>query len=142
VRGYLKGYGKEILLVRRVFTNKDGNVVMLNLVCSEVTLDGSSVSTIYEKRWKVEEFHKSIKHNSALAKSPTKTIRTQSNHIFMAVFLFFKLEKLKIKHHLNHFALRMKLLIKTKVLSQKKPQFSAIREVFACEANFCRTSHS
>ena len=44
--------------------------------------------------------------------SPTKTIRTQSNHIFMAVFSFFKLEKLKIKHHLNHFALRMKLLIK------------------------------
>ena len=117
IRGYLKGYDKEVLLVRRVFTNKDGSIGILNLVCSDITLDGSSVSTIYEKRWKVEEFHKSIKHNSALAKSPTKTIRTQSNHIFMAVFSFFKLEKLKIKHHLNHFALRMKLLIKANQVS-------------------------
>ena len=112
IRGYLKGYDKEVLIVHRVFTNKDGSIGILNLVCSDITLDGSAVSTIYEKRWKVEEFHKSIKHNSALAKSPTKTIRTQSNHVFMAVFSFFKLEKLKIKHHLNHFALRMKLLIK------------------------------
>ncbi len=76
IRGYLKGYDKEILIVRRIFTNKDGSKGMLNLVCSEITLDGSAVSAIYEKRWKVEEFHKSIKHNSALAKSLTKTIRT------------------------------------------------------------------
>jgi len=117
MQGYLKGYDKEVLLVRRVFTNKDGSIGILNLVCSDIALDGFAVSTIYEKRWKVEEFHKSIKHNSALAKSPTKTIRTQSNHIFMAVFSFFKLEKLKIKHHLNHFALRMKLLIKANQVS-------------------------
>jgi len=117
IRGYLKGYDKEVLIVRRIFTNKDGSIGILNLVCSDITLDGFTVSTIYEKRWKIEEFHKSIKHNSALAKSPTKTIRTQSNHIFMAVFSFFKLEKLKIKHHLNHFALRMKLLIKANQVS-------------------------
>jgi IS4 transposase len=103
--------------VRRVFTNKDESIGILNLVCSDITLDGSHISTIYEKRWKVEEFHKSIKHNTALSKSPTKTIRTQSNHIFMAILSFFKLEKLKIKHHLNHFALRMKLLIKANQVS-------------------------
>jgi len=117
MQGYLKGYDKEVLLVRRIFTNKDGSTAMLNLICSDITLDGSTVSTIYEKRWKVEEFHKSIKHNSALAKSPTKTIRTQSNHIFMAVFSFFKLECLKIKRHLNHFALRMKLLVRANQVS-------------------------
>ena len=117
MRGYLKGYDKEVLLVRRVFTNKDGSIGILNLICSDITLDGSSVSTIYEKRWKIEEFHKSIKHNSALAKSPTKTIRTQSNHVFMAIFSFFKLECLKIKHNLNHFALRMKLLIRANQIS-------------------------
>ncbi len=117
IRGYLKGYDKEVLIVRRIFTNKDGSIGILNLICSDVTLDGSVVSTIYEKRWKVEEFYKSIKHNSALAKSPTQTIRTQSNHVFMAIFSFFKLEKLKIKHHLNHFALRMKLLIKANQVS-------------------------
>ena len=117
IRGYLKGYEKEVLIVRRTFINKDGSIGMLNLVCSDITLDGDAVSIIYEKRWKIEEFFKSLKYNVDLAKSPTKTIRTQSNHIFMAIFSFFKLECLKIKHHLNHFALRMKLLIKANQVS-------------------------
>jgi len=112
LRGYLKGYDKEILLVRRVFTNKDGSTGELTLVCSNTTLDGDHVSTIYEKRWKVEEFHKSLKSNAALAKSPTKTIKTQANHVFMAIYSVFKLECLKIKTALNHFAFRAKLLIK------------------------------
>ncbi len=127
IRGYLKGYDKEVLIVRRVFKNKDGSIGILNLVCSDITLDGSTISTIYEKRWKVEEFHKSIKHNSALAKSPTKTVRTQSNHLFMSILAFFKLEKLKIKHHLNHFALRTKLLIKANQVS-----FMELQRLKAC----------
>lgn len=120
IRGYLKGYDKEILLVRRVFTNKDRSSGVLNLVCSEITLDGDSVSTIYEKRWKVEEFYKSLKHNVDMAKSPTKTIRTQSNHIFLSIFAFFKLELLKIKHKTNHFALRAKLLIKANQMAYQE----------------------
>ena len=82
------------------------------MVTSDLTLNGDSIATIYEKRWKVEEFYKSLKSNVDLAKSPTKTIRTQSNHIFLSILAFFKLECLKIKHKLNHFALRTKLLIK------------------------------
>ena len=112
VRGYLKGYDNEIIIVRRIFTNKDGSTGILNLVCSDITIDGDSISTIYEKRWKVEEYHKSLKHNVDLAKSPTKTVRTQSNHIFLSVLSFFKLECLKIKHKVNHFAMRAKLLIR------------------------------
>jgi hypothetical protein len=112
VRGYLKGYNKEVLLVRRIFTNKDGSTGMLNLICSDVSLDGDHVATIYQKRWSVEEYHKSLKSNAALAKSPTKTVTTQINHIFLSIMAVFKLECLKIKHHLNHFALRAKLLIR------------------------------
>ena len=112
VRGYLKGYDKEVLLVRRVFTNKDGSTGILNLICSDTSLDGDRVATIYEKRWKVEEYHKSLKSNAALGKSPTKTIRTQINHIFLSIMAVFKLECLKIKHRLNHFALKAKLLIR------------------------------
>jgi hypothetical protein len=112
VRGWLKGFAKEVLFVRRVFTNKDGSTGILNLVCSNLTLDGEQSSTIYQKRWKVEEFHKSLKSNAALAKSPTRTTTTQNNHAFMSIYAVFKLECLKIKHKLNHFALRTKLLIK------------------------------
>ena len=112
VRGYLKGYDKEVLLVRRVFTNKDGSTAILSLICSDTSLDGDRVATIYEKRWKVEEYHKSLKSNVGLGRSPTKTIRTQINHIFLSIIAVFKLECLKIKHHLNHFALKAKLLIR------------------------------
>ena len=122
VRGYLKGYDKEIIVVCRVFTNKDGSTGTLYLVCSDLTLDSNSISTIYKKRWKVEEFHKSLKSNVNLAKSPTKKVKTQSNHIFLSILAFFKLECLKIKHNLNHFALRMKLLIKANRIAYNELQ--------------------
>lgn len=122
IRGYLKGYDKEIVLVRRIFTNKDGSNGILHLVSSDITLDGDSISTIYEKRWKVEEFYKSLKHNVDFALSPTKTVKTQSNHIFLSILAFFKLECLKIKHNLNHFALRAKLLIRANRIAYEELQ--------------------
>jgi len=123
IRGYVKGYDNEVVIVRRIFTNKDGSTGVLNLICSDTDLDGDAISTIYEKRWKVEEFHKSLKHNVDLAKSPTKTIRTQSNHIYLSVLSFFKLECLKIKHKINHFALRSKLLIKANQIAFAELQY-------------------
>ena len=123
IRGYVKGYDNEVVIVRRIFTNKDGSKGVLNLICSDTDLDGDAISTIYEKRWKVEEFHKSLKHNVDLAKSPTKTIRTQSNHIYLSVLSFFKLECLKIKHKINHFALRSKLLIKANQIAFAELQY-------------------
>jgi hypothetical protein len=111
VRGWLKGFDQEVLVLRRVFTNKDGSTGLLNAVCSDLTLTGEQIATIYEKRWKVEVFHKSLKSNAALAKSPTQTVTTQSNHVFMSIVAVFKLECLKITTKLNHFALRAKIFI-------------------------------
>lgn len=125
VRGWLKGYEHEVLLVRQVFTNKDGSTGLLNLVCSDVTLDGEQVAAIYQKRWKVEVFHKSLKSNAALAKSPTQTVTTQNNHVFLSIVAVFKLECLKIQHHMNHFALRAKLFIKA--TQQAYAQLQALR---------------
>ena len=79
---------------------------------SDLVLDYGRITTIYKKRWNVEVFHKSIKSNTGLARSPTHTVRTQSNHFFASIYAFFKLELLKVKHQLNHFALRSKLYIK------------------------------
>ena len=64
------------------------------------------------QRWKVEVFHKTLKSHAALAKSPTKRVRTQSNHVFMAIYAAFSLEWLRIKHRMNPFALRSKLYLK------------------------------
>lgn len=57
-------------------------------------------------------FHKPLKSNANLAKSPTQTVKTQSNHASMAIYAVFKLECLSIKAKINPFALRLKLLIK------------------------------
>ena len=69
-------------------------------------------TTIYQKRWKVEEFHKSAKQNASLGKSPTKYEVTQSNHIFCSMISVCKLELLKIKHCKNHFAIKSQLYLK------------------------------
>lgn len=109
---YLKGVEFSVLLAKQVFINKDGSTGTLYLVSSDTSLTYTQLTTIYQKRWNVEVFHKSLKQNAALEKSPTKTVRTQSNHIFAAMIAFIKLEQLKLRHHTNHFALKTKLYIK------------------------------
>jgi len=111
VRGWLKGLDFPVLLHRQVFTNKDGSTGILYLACSDFNCNISSLEAIYQKRWKVEVFHKTLKSNTGLAKSPTKSIRTQSNHIFMSIYAAFQLECLKLKHKMNHFALRNRIYV-------------------------------
>jgi hypothetical protein len=111
-----------VLFIRWVFTNKDGSTGLLNLVCSDLACDGGQASTLYQKRWKVEKFHKSLKSNAGLAKSPTCTVITQNSHIFMSIYVVFKLEYLKIKHKTNHFAMRAKLFIKANQIAYEEFQ--------------------
>ena len=111
VQGWLKDYAQAVLLSRQVFTNKDGSTGRLHLVCSDLTCDYDAMITGYKKRWQVEVFHKSLKSNAGLARSPTQTLRTQSNHVFMAIYAVFKLQYLSLKTRINPFALRLKLLI-------------------------------
>jgi hypothetical protein len=64
VCGWMKDFSHEVLFVWRVFTNKDGSIGLLNLVCSDLACNGEQAAMIYQKRWKVEEFHKSLKSNA------------------------------------------------------------------------------
>jgi len=81
-------------------------------VTSDRLLDSDRLTTISQKRGNVEVFHKSTKSNTGLARSPTHTVRTQSNQLFASIYAFFTLEQLKLKHQMNPFALRSKLYIK------------------------------
>jgi hypothetical protein len=109
---YLKGVDFPVLVAKQVFTNQDGSTGTLYLVSSDTTLTYDQLTTIYQKRWHVEVVHKSLKQNAALERSPTKTMRSQRNHIFAAMIAVTKLECLKLKHHTNHFALKAKLYLK------------------------------
>ena len=98
-----------IIVSAQVFTNEDGSQSILYLAASDVELSAASLLTIYQKRWKVEEYHKSLKSHAALAKSPTKLPHTQNNHVFASLVAFIKLEAYRTATHLNHFALKGKL---------------------------------
>ena len=106
---HLESVPFPLLLARQVFINEDGSQGVQYLVTSDLSLSAASLTTIYQKRWKVEEYHKSLKSNASFAKSPTKRVRTQSNHVFACLVAFVKLEAYRATTALNHFALKGKL---------------------------------
>ena len=108
---YLEGVQFALLLIKQVFTNEDGSTGIQYLVTSDTTLNGNGIATIYQKRWNVEPYHKSLKQNASLEKSPTQTVTTQTNHFFAALCGYIKLELLKGNTQLNHFALKSKLYL-------------------------------
>lgn len=108
---YLESVPFALLLIKQVFTNEDGSTGTLYLVTSDTALSGDGISAIYQKRWNVEPYHKSLKQNASLEKSPTQTVTTQTNHFFAALCGYIKLELLKCATQLNHFALKSKLYL-------------------------------
>lgn len=112
IKSWVKGLEFPVLFHQQIFTNKDGSTGTLCLISNDLTATKTTLETIYQKRWIVEVFHKNIKLNNALAKSPAKTVRTQSNHIFMSLNAVARLECLSIKKKMNTFALKSKLYMK------------------------------
>jgi len=108
---YLESVDFPLVLVKQVFVNEDGSTGIQYLVSSDTSLTGEGMTTIYRKRWNVEPYHKSLKQNASLEKSPTQTVTTQSNHLFAALCAYIKLEWLRKTAHLNHFALKTKLYV-------------------------------
>jgi hypothetical protein len=106
---YLEGVPFPLHLVRQVFTNEDGSTGVRYLVTSDLTLNADQIITIYQKRWKVEEYHRSLKQNASLAKSPTRTETTQINHFVAALWAFVKIELLKVQTNKNHYQLKAQL---------------------------------
>jgi hypothetical protein len=110
---YLEQVEFPVLLVKQVFKNEDGSHGILYLVSNDTTLRYDQITTIYQKRWKIEVYHKSLKSNLALEKSPTKVVTTQVNHVFASLCAFIKLEMIKMKTKLNHFAIKAKIYMKS-----------------------------
>ena len=102
VQEWIKGYAEPVNLVRQVFTNKDGSTGTLSLVCSDLTYDYDAITTTYQKRWNVEVFHQSLKSNASLARSPTRTLRTQSNHVFMSIVSASKVGVIRLRFAENY----------------------------------------
>jgi hypothetical protein len=87
-------------------------------------LSFDAITTPYHHRWGVAWYHKSLKQNVALAKSPTQTVTTPTHHFFAALCGFLKVERLKMKTPLHHFTLKSK-----RYLSALHSAFATLRQL-------------
>lgn len=121
---YLEGVEFPLLFTKVVFVNEDDSTGVQYLVTSALTLTADGIATLYRTRWHVEPYHKSLKQNASLSKSPTHTVRTQTNHFFAALCGYIKLELLKVSTKQNHFATKMKLYLRANQVA-----FDALRQL-------------
>lgn len=118
-----------VLLIKQVFTNDDGSTGVRYLVTSALTLDYDRITKLFHKRWGIEVYHKSLKQNASLEKSPTRTETTQRNHLFASLCAYVKMERLKIKTRQSHFALKSKLYLSA--VKASYAEFVKLKEQFA-----------
>jgi hypothetical protein len=128
---WLKDVEMELLLIKQVFTNKDDSTGVRYLVSNNLSLTSDDFKDIYQKRWSVEEYHKSLKQNSCVTKSPTRTIQSQCNHIFASILAYIKFERYKFSTKLNHFALKASLFVEA-----TKVAFAELAQIKLQHANF------
>lgn len=117
---WVAGVDFPLLLTKQVFKDGDRERGVLYLVTNNLTVDATCIQTQYARRWKVEEFHKSIKSNAGYARSPAHTVRSQGNHLFLSMLAFVKLEALRLSTAKNHFALKSLLTLNATKLALRE----------------------
>jgi hypothetical protein len=106
---FFKGLDFPVGITKAIFKDEKGKDHILYLGTSDLSLTAEQIIAIYQKRWKIEVYHKSMKSNLCFAKSPTHRVRTQTNHFFFCMLAFVKMERMKLKVKSNHFALKEKI---------------------------------
>ena len=70
---YMKGSDRAFKLIKQVSKNRDDDESSyLYLLTNDIDLTHSETLEIYQRRWKVEEYHKSLKQNLKIEHSPKK----------------------------------------------------------------------
>ena len=133
---YLEEVAYPLLLVKQVFKNEDGSEGVLYLVTSDTTLTSEELIALYQKRFSIECYHKALKQQCAIGKSPARMMRTQSTHIHCSLCAFVKLELLCRITSVSYEGLKLNLYIhalKTsfKYLQSLHPFNWATKPVFA-----------
>jgi hypothetical protein len=109
IQVWLKDLEFPVVLFKQFFRNKDQSTGVCYLVTNDLTMRAEQFKTLYKKRWSVEVYHESIKQNTSIGSSPARKVRTQSNHVFAALFAYVKLEMIKLAKGINHFSLKAKI---------------------------------
>jgi hypothetical protein len=109
---WLRGIEFPMQLIKKVFIYEDASKGVLYLMLNDLIHDADYLYLIYQKRWSIEVYHKSIKQNASLAAYRTKRVLSQASHLFCSLISYCKLELLKIKTATNHFAMKHQLVLK------------------------------
>lgn len=131
---WLEGLPFSVFLTKQVFTNKDGSIAEMYLITNDKALSNQpkQIQEIYHKRWKIEEFYKSLKSNLAFSKAPTKNTWTQINHFFCSIYTYFQTEiLLKTTNFKNHFQLKSSLYLKA--LKSAMSELQVLKGEVCCE---------
>jgi hypothetical protein len=136
---YIRSVTAPVLICKDIFINEDHSEVALYLLCSDLRKSyqpacpvGRFIISTYQERWGIEDYHKSLKNNTSLQKSPTRTVQTQKTHFFASLCAYIKLERLKINEKLNHFALKNRLYIKAIQTAFQELQRLKIKNQIIC----------
>lgn len=103
---FSNGISIPVYIAKKVFINEDDSKGIFYLITSDSGLSYEKLFASYQKRWKIEDSHRSIKQNAGITKSQTKVVRIQSNHIFASLCAFVKLEKLRVLNSANQTGVR------------------------------------
>ena len=106
---WLRGIDFPVAVLRHRHRNVDGSAVDVFFVTNDLSLSGADLLALYQKRWSVECYHKSLKQNAAATRAPLWSVRTLANHLWASLCAYARWEALHIKTTLNHFALKAKI---------------------------------
>jgi Transposase DDE domain len=125
---WLEGVEFPLLLAQQIFTNEDGTSSILHLISSDRTLLKNQLTTIYQRRWNVEVYHKSLKQNVSLSKSPTQTETTQTNHFFRRLVRLHKTGNAEGRNQNQSFCLENEIICQCSTIS-----FSNFARIAPCQ---------
>ena len=109
---YLERYEDALKVTKQVSKDgNDGESIYLYLVTNDIDLTTNKILEIYKRRWKIEEYHKSLKQNLKIEHSPTKVETSQLNHVYLCVCGFIRLEQMRLYEGLNHFAIKERIYL-------------------------------
>ena len=115
-RCYLKGLEFPVLVAREVFKNgDDAKGGTLYLATSDLELKRADILGLYQRRWKIEEYHRSLKQNCCAGAAQVYHPDAHKNHLRFAAIAFIRLERVSNSLDKNHYQLRREIEdVKTK----------------------------
>ena len=106
---WLRGVEFPVAVLRHRHKNVDGSEADVFFVTNELSLSGADLLALYQKRWQVECYHKSLKQNAAAGRAPLWSVSTLANHLWASLCAYARWEALHLKTRLGHFALKAKV---------------------------------